>query len=1161
MATSDRTFNLFTTEDWRKVYETFRDADFQSYDYETLRKSMIDYLRLYYPEDFNDFIESSEYIALIDLMAFLGQSLAFRTDMNARENFLETAERRDSILKLARMLSYNPKRTSTARGFVKLDSVRTSERVFDSNGFDLSNSTIIWDDPANSDFLEQFTLVLNAAMTSSQRFGQPGYRDTINGIRVEEYAINIVSNTTPIYRWQTPVGGVPMQFELVNGTYSGQSFVYENPPIPGSSFNMIYRNDGRGNSSANTGFFMYFKQGQIQQNDFTISESIANRVVNINTGNVDQNDVWLYRLNAAGAVDEAWTKVPAVTGTSVIYNDIALDTRTVFAVNSRVNDRIDLVFGDGVFADIPVGNYRVVYRTGNGLSYKITPDDVQNILVNMPYVSRSGQLETLTLEFSLVGTVSNATTRENLIDVKTNAPQQYYTQNRMINGEDYNIFPITQYNDILKVKSINRTSSGISRYLDVRDTTGKYSSTNIFAEDGLFYRNEAVETFTFEWRNDNEILDVITGQVETRLEDASSQHFYYKNYPGLPLTTFGLTWNQTTTGTNLTTGYFLNTANNPTSIGGFVGSDLKQLKPGALIKFLPTAGSYFNQAGEMVVGTVGEPGSRDSIWTSITGVVADGANLGAGNLGDGTGPVTLNEIVPSDAALERVFPVFRTDISNDVQLQIISEIRQYREFGLRYDYENQVWVIITADNLDRANTFSLDNAGSTSGTGLDNSWFFLFETDGQTYTVSYRVLDYFWESVLETRFYFEPGQKIFDPRTGQTIKDNIRVLKVNSQPDTTTAFTQDYNLAITGTVVESDGWTDSTKIKVTFPDRDDDGVVDNPELFEVIIAPDVNPTDKLVFFRRVIDADNFERYEPLAAGTVNTDYATEAALRLELAAFPDGQVFWTTDEEQFWVLSISANDLREIEVSVDYRQRTGRQDMYFQYTHNSPNDRRIDPSPSNFVDMFVLTQSYDADFRAWIEDTTDTLTEPTPPTSFELRNSYGGLEAYKAVSDALIFNSAKYRALFGSKAEETLQATFKIVKNINTLKTDSEMQSRLIAAINEYFAIQNWDFGDTFYFSELAGYLHQELAPDLESVVIVPSAGDQSFGSLYQVTSQRDEIFVSAATVNNVEVIDSITASRLRATGDVVTSTTTNDTIVSSFGSTNIPDTNVGSTS
>jgi len=50
--------------------------------------------------------------------------------------------------------------------------------------------------------------------------------------------------------------------------------------------------------------------------------------------------------------------------------------------------------------------------------------------------------------------------------------------------------------------------------------------------------------------------------------------------------------------------------------------------------------------------------------------------------------------------------------------------------------------------------------------------------------------------------------------------------------------------------------------------------------------------------------------------------------------------------------------------------------------------------------------------------------------------------------------------------------------------------------------------------------------------------------------------------VNDVEVIDAITANRLKASGNVVTSSTSSDTITSSFSSAvTIVDTNVGSTS
>ena len=62
MSQQQRNQNLYGVQDWKNMYQTFRDADFKSYDYETLRKSMVDFLRLYNPENFNDYINSSDYV-------------------------------------------------------------------------------------------------------------------------------------------------------------------------------------------------------------------------------------------------------------------------------------------------------------------------------------------------------------------------------------------------------------------------------------------------------------------------------------------------------------------------------------------------------------------------------------------------------------------------------------------------------------------------------------------------------------------------------------------------------------------------------------------------------------------------------------------------------------------------------------------------------------------------------------------------------------------------------------------------------------------------------------------------------------------------------------------------------------------------------------------
>ena len=95
-------------------------------------------------------------------------------------------------------------------------------------------------------------------------------------------------------------------------------------------------------------------------------------------------------------------------------------------------------------------------------------------------------------------------------------------------------------------------------------------------------------------------------------------------------------------------------------------------------------------------------------------------------------------------------------------------------------------------------------------------------------------------------------------------------------------------------------------------------------------------------------------------------------------------------------------------------------------------------------------------------------------------------------------------------------------------------ETSVIAAINQYFDIANWDFGETFYFSELASYLHVQLSPNISSIIIVPANQAEVFGSLLQVNANINEIIVSAATVDNVQIISSITAAQLNQTGTVV---------------------------
>jgi len=1130
MATTDRQNRLLVAEDWRKIYQAFQQADFKSYDFETLRRTMVAYLQENYPDDFNDFVESSEYVALIDLIAYIAQALSFRVDLNARENFLETAERRNSVLRLARLINYNAKRNLPATGLLKIDSISTTQNVNDSSGTNLANQTIIWNDSANSNYREQFIAILNAANQTGQLFGSPREKKKIGGVDTEVYTLSSNQLDLPIFTFSKSIGGTTRRFEIVSSAVNDSDSIYESSPVPGTGLTYTYRTDGSGDSSNKTGFFMLFKQGTLERQEFTVDTAITNYVKSFDVSNINNSDVWLYKLDQFGQIAEQWTKVPALTGNNAIYNSLSKDIRNIYNVVTKNNDAIDLVFGDGNFSNLPLGSFRTYYRTSDNAKYAIQPADMQGISLSVPYIDANGSQQTLTMSVSLKQSVYNAAATESNDSIREKAGQVYYSQNRMITAEDYQVVPLSASQEIVKVRSVNRSASGISRAKEILDPTGAYSNVSVFAEDGILYREETTPTFTFTFNNRSDIQSVIDLSVESKLKEAYSRQFYYDKYDTKSLTSLTATWNSSTTTTNTNTGYF--TSGGALATGDSATSNLKYAKQGALIKFTsPDTREFLN--GTLV--TAGTENAEDRKWAKISNVVGDGSNGGQGNLSSGLGPITLNDIIANGSVLNAVIPNFTTSFSTVLESDIIDRIEAYEDFGLRYDIDNEEWRVITTTNLSTSSVFSLGNTGNTAGTNLDASWWFKFTNDGNTYTVTYRKLDYIFESEAQNKFHYDVEERIYDYTTGNVVKDTVKILKTNSIVSTGNAIGYPLTWQVTDTVTEADGFQDNRKIKVGFFDSDDDGVVDNPELFDIFVEPDTSVASKFVFFEKYISYDSIDRFRPYAASNfIVTE--NESDINLNTTTYTNGQLFYFYADTENVIKTYSAAT-NTLTTTTDYTARRGRSSIDFQYKHHAGQETRIDPSVSNIVDVYLLERTYDNLFRIWLQDGG---AKPTPSTSDQLRINYSGvLNPLKSLSDQIVYHPVKYKILFGTGADENLQATFKVVKNTKTNITDAVIKTRVIAAINEFFALDNWDFGDTFYFTELAAYIHNELAPDLLTVVIVPNQSGQGFGSLFQINSAADEIFISGATVDDVTIISALGANQLEASGTVVTSTST----------------------
>jgi hypothetical protein len=150
------------------------------------------------------------------------------------------------------------------------------------------------------------------------------------------------------------------------------------------------------------------------------------------------------------------------------------------------------------------------------------------------------------------------------------------------------------------------------------------------------------------------------------------------------------------------------------------------------------------------------------------------------------------------------------------------------------------------------------------------------------------------------------------------------------------------------------------------------------------------------------------------------------------------------------------------------------------------------------------------------------------PTNDQLRTDYQELQDYKMLSDNIVVNSVRFKPLFGSKAASELQATVKVIRAPGSTASESEIKNLVVTNMNQYFTIDKWDFGSTFFFSELAAYIHERLGGIVSSVVLVPLNPRKSFGDLYEVRSAPNEIFVNAANVTNIEVITALTSTNIR---------------------------------
>ena len=1282
--------NTYAAESWDKVYSAFQQINFTSYDFDTVKESLLQYLQIYHAEDYNDFIESSELTALLELFAYSAELLAYRTDQAAHENFISTAQRKQSVLRLAKLISYSASRNIPARGLVKINTIRTDETVYDSLGNNLAGQTITWNDPNNTNWKEQFFLVMNLVLTSS--FGQPSKSFQISDVLMQLYTFNNSKNAFRNGVFSFTASGttdtVAMEAVPIDIDANGP---FERAPDLNSQFNIVYATDGRGDGSDYTGFLMFVKQGNLILTNYQILEPTANRSIVLNQTNVNDTDVWLYQVDDNGSILQPWTSVPTLADQTLAFNNVS--SRYKYEIETLENDQISLLFGDGNFSNVPVGQFQLWTRVSVNQDITIPKNKISGQAMAFTYVNAQNVAHNFNLTFSLTSSLQNNSASETIEHVRQAAPSTYYAQNRMVNGQDYNTYMLRD-STILKLNTINRTFAGQPKYIEWNDATGAYQNIKLFGDDltmRLSTTVDMVETTSASKAiidsyiepvlSTNAILNTLVHQMATA-EDSYGIISYprrafiednrkiYHDVDGNPVTPYGIQLDgnplQTGDGSLLEKtviqgaldGHWYGEPLSTVTING----TLHGVIPDPILNPKSNSKLYISDLPRTIDGVnTYPPGDTGSGLQSIQRQKYFGLKFNRFLKGFGNGTISLydpdNALASSSAlgpspadGLDSFYYTVETitvEMTSDgTTFTVISNLRgklpdysltlaattahgrwseQYPSNSLPVDFAittgttaydagdafvidiintnidpitlqpkpNPIWqsnvrMFGTADNLACVNlsgwwqlipsdVVTTSALASPPGLGIftggagdgpntvqqltfdqstsGSSWVFLVARtdDGSGNVSSWTIYNRDMKIIASsptTNFWFNQDSQIIDSTTLKPVYDKIRILRSNMDQYGQPLKKADIYDCV-GFVYDSNGEIITNQIEVLPTDTIDftqagDGTPDNILQFESFSLNAYQYT-----LINVTDPSNPVIIETLACGayTLVTGYDTNP---YDTTGYDHNSVTITTVPSSINVTGFSTpftfqpgNFMSDV---VDGIYQLARQkyvpapaaenpitEVYgcnaitgldFMWQHYTPDANLIDPSVSNIHDTYILTQGYYTNMMDYVNGLISV--EPSPPTPLDLRTSYGYLLENKMLSDTVVLHPGKIKLLFGSLADQTLRAKFRVVVAPTATFSSERIKQEVINTINTYFEIANWDFGNTFYATELLALIHQALPTQISSVVIVPTYSVNSFGSLFTINSGLDEVLQSCATISDVEIVSALTPTVLR---------------------------------
>ncbi len=1168
-------------ENWETVYTSFQNINFAAFDYNTIKQSILDYIKLYFPEVFNDFIESSELITIIESFAYIAELIAYRLDVNAHENFLSTAERQDSILRLAKLVSYTADRPIPNRGLVKITSVSTTEGILDALGNNLTGKTVTWNDSTNANWKDQFTIIVNRIL--SQQIGtiHPSDRFQIQDVLFELYNLNITPLSSGVVPYNTTVNGTSVSMELVPITYDAALGIIERRPYNNANFSFVYAQDGLGDASETTGFLCYTKQGTLQRFRQIFDGITPSQHYEIPINSVNNTDIWInnvspttgvildipslipYKRDKSQGISGEWVEVDTANAQNVIFN--TNPQRNKYEIETRANNRVRVIFGDGEFSDIPSGTFDLWVRTSLDQDITISQSAIINQPASFNYIDSIGNTQTFSFTFSLVNSLQNGSASETLEHIRNAAPSVYYAQDRMVNGADYNTFML-QDSSILKLRTINRTFSGDSQYMSWWDPTTTYANVKLFSDDGAIYYDQQYSTIQTPITNIN---NLVTTYIETLL--SSTDIFLYVSSYGVPAAHYRRTFNSVELDRllagltpppvpsyvdiyyNIATWdwHAIQRINDPATVLATYGWP-NSFIPNPLISIQQTTINPSSSTGNMYDVTryvnrliVHSPSTM--FWNNNSGdAVIDyttlnskydtiailNANTNCNRSGVLSNTWNFNVIGQyiHDTGVDKGLPdITRLSIiPQDINGDGFPDYLNINDLGI--NPKGIANIIKPKLHVDLSNY-------TISSTGYIVTLPISYITSSQDITVQFADLSYAIQGVDWLEITNSAKYQVIEVGGNKNVTSSTGSFSVNGSYHAyiTIDGIHNFSLAYTGNEIQTFGGlvnqlaaslvgyatvsfyngnikivSTSTTINssVNIQQVVNNDIFTNLLGFTMIFTPTLNIISNTILLTPLGGTNGFNNqivyvsvndYVYFVRPTVNDAWTLAPDSTVSITSYSVDKVLHPTPTN-LWTRYI------------------GRSGLNFGWFHITPDHYLTDPASSNIMDTYIIQKGYFLALKQWLNDPIN-YRKPDAPTPLDMRLAYNYLLDNRMLSDTIVLRPGNIKVLFGTNADPSLQANLLVIPNSNTMLTDNQIKTTIVVTVENFFDPTLWEFGETFYFSELSAAIHAALPVDISSVVLVPTYSTNHFGNLYQITAREDEIFYPDISVANIKIV------------------------------------------